>query len=152
MMSDSDRADIIPLQVTGTVDTDLSKLTANEMMVWGLANLWNGGHEGGYRVRHSRHPVNDFGRPRNRGADDSAPELDTNHSNFFEKAFPCLFPFGCGGIEADQEVPLGFREHVQWALQYFDRRFRKHETFPFVAFGILQCREALGSARLQMQR
>ena len=35
-MSDCDRADIIPLHVTGTVDTDLSKLTANEMMVWGL--------------------------------------------------------------------------------------------------------------------
>ena len=50
MMSDSDRADIIPLQVTGTVDTDLSKLTANEMMVWVLANLWNEGREGGYRV------------------------------------------------------------------------------------------------------
>lgn len=119
-MSDSDHADIIPLQVTGTIDTNLSIFTANEMMVWALANLWNEGHEGGYHVQHSQHPVNDFGHPRNCRAHDSTPELDSDHSNFFEKAFPCLFPFGCGGIEADQEVPLGFQEHVQWALQYHD--------------------------------
>ncbi|OAX32668.1 hypothetical protein K503DRAFT_794698 [Rhizopogon vinicolor AM-OR11-026] len=30
--------------------------------------------------------------------------------------------------------------------------FHTHETFPFFAFGILQCRQALHSARIQMQR
>lgn len=42
--------------------------------------------------------------------------------------------------------------HVRWALQYFDRRFRKHETFPFVSFGIIQRREGLYSAKVQMRR
>lgn len=153
-MIDSDCADVIPLQVSGTVDTDLSKLTTNEMMLWGLANLWREGHEGGYCIRHGRQPVNDFGRPQSHRAVNSPPEPEpeADQSNFFEKAFPCLFPFGCGGIEGGQEVPLTFREHIQWTLQYFDRRFQKHETFPFVAFGILQRREALGSARIQMRR
>jgi hypothetical protein len=36
-------------------------------------------------------------------------------------------------------------------LRYHDRWFRRHDTFPFVSFGILQRRQALGSARLQMR-
>jgi Helitron helicase-like domain at N-terminus len=49
-------------------------------------------------------------------------------------------------------VPIDFRDHIVWSLQYFDRRFRKHETFPFFVFGILQRREALLTARLQMNK
>jgi hypothetical protein len=44
-----DGPDVIPLQVSGTIDTDLSNITANEMMMWGLANLWKEG-EGGYAI------------------------------------------------------------------------------------------------------
>jgi hypothetical protein len=145
--------DVIPLQVTGTIDTDLSSLSANEMMTWGLQNLWKEDNEGGYAVRHGRRPVNDFGQPRpETQAGDQSEELDPNRPNFFEKAFPCLFPYGKGGLEADSPVKLGFGEHIKWALQYHDRRFRRHETFPFVVFGILQRRQALMSARIQMCR
>jgi len=118
-------------------------------MAWGLANLWQRGKEGGYAVRHGRNPVSDFGRPL-RSAEMSQPIGD--RPNFFEKAFPCLFPFGKGGIEDDRPVLVDFRDHVKWALRYHDRRFRKHETFPFVAFGIVQRRQALCSARIQMRR
>jgi len=52
--------DVILLQISGTVDSDLSNLTANEMMLWGLLNLWKEGQEGGYSVQHGRHPVNDL--------------------------------------------------------------------------------------------
>ncbi|KAJ7246450.1 hypothetical protein C8J57DRAFT_1438210 [Mycena rebaudengoi] len=136
--------DVIPLQVTGTIDTDLSSLSANEMMTWGLQNLWKEDNEGGYAVRHGRRPVNDFGQPRpETQAGDQSEELDPNRPNFFEKA---------GGLEADNPVKLGFGEHIKWALQYHDRRFRRHETFPFVVFGILQRRQALMSARIQMCR
>ncbi|KAJ6631969.1 hypothetical protein B0H10DRAFT_2159554 [Mycena sp. CBHHK59/15] len=122
--------DVIPLYVTGTIDTDLSTLSSNEMMTWGLENLWRSGKEGAYAVRHGRHPVNDFGKPR---ADDPKP-ADPDRPNFFEKAFPCLFPYGKGGLEADRPVELKFGEHIKWALQ-------RHETFPFVAFGISQRRQ-----------
>ena len=117
-------------------------------MVWGLSNLWKEGQEGGYLVRHSRRPANDFGQPR-RG--EQLP-VDTECPNFFEKAYPCLFPHGLGGLEADRPIEVDFRDHVKWALNYHDRRFGKHETFPFVAFGIAQRRQALYSARLQMRR
>lgn len=141
-----DEPDVIPLQITGAIDVDLTKLSANELMAWGLANLWNEGEEGSYAIRHGRRPVNDFGRPR------PGEVVDTNRPNYFEKAFPCLFPYGRGGIEADRPVEVDYSEHVRWALQYHDRRFRRHESFPFVAFGIQQRRQALYSARLQMRR
>jgi hypothetical protein len=134
------------LEVTGSMDVDFTKLTANELMSWGLVNLWNDGEEGAYAVRQGNKPVPDFGRPL------YGSNFDPNRDNYFEKAFPCLFPYGCGGIEADRVVEVGFSEHIRWALQYYDRRFRRHETFSFVAFGILQRRQALLSARLQMRR
>ena len=141
----SNGPDVIPLEISGTIDTDMSRLSANELMIWALANLWKEGQEGGYLIRHGRKPVRDFG--------DSHTGTDANPSrhNFFERAFPCLFPYGLGGIEGDHEVGLDFMEHVGWALQYHDRRFRKHETFPFVAFGISQRRQALNSACVQMR-
>ena len=142
----SDDPIVVPLQAIGSIDVDFTKLTAGELMAWGLANLWQEGGEGAYAVRHGRRPVSDFGRPR------SGEESDPNRDNFFEKAFPCLFPYGRGGIEADRPVEVEFSEHVRWALQYHDRRFRRHETFPFVSFGIQQRRQALTSARLQMRR
>ncbi|KAJ6518280.1 hypothetical protein C8R47DRAFT_960204, partial [Mycena vitilis] len=117
-------------------------------MQWGLQNLWAKGKEGAYAVRHGRRPVSDFGKSR---ADDPEP-ADPDRPNFFEKAFPCLFPYGKGGLEADRPVDVKFGDHIKWALQYHDRRFRRHETFPFVAFGISQRRQALMSARIQMRR
>ena len=138
---------MIPLQISGSVDCDLSNVTANELMKWGLTNLWKDGHEGGYAVRHGRQPVSDF--PPQEAQDGECP---TEQPNFFEKAFPCLYPYGRGGLESGRPVPLSFPEHIWWLLQYSDRRFRKHETFPFITFGISQCRQALTSAKIQMKR
>ncbi|KAG2103162.1 hypothetical protein BD769DRAFT_1630898 [Suillus cothurnatus] len=60
-------------------------------------------------------------------------------------AYPILFPYGI-------EKKIGFDEHVQWALQYYDHRFCIHHSFPFIAFSIAQKREALQSVRIQMQQ
>ncbi|KAI6131331.1 hypothetical protein EDD17DRAFT_1509396 [Pisolithus thermaeus] len=49
------------LKVSGTVDTEMSSITAWEMIVWGLSNLWEEGGEGAYAVRHGDWPVGDFG-------------------------------------------------------------------------------------------
>jgi len=138
--------------VSGSVDCDLSKITANELMAWGLMNMWKCGQEGAYAVRHGRDPVSDFPPRPEEKVDKSSGSVTSTHPNFFEKAFPCLFPYGLGGLEADRPVQVNFRDHIKWALQYFDHRFRKHETFPFVCFGISQRRQALMSAKIQMQR
>ncbi|RDX42771.1 hypothetical protein OH76DRAFT_1362182 [Lentinus brumalis] len=146
---------LIPMHVSGSVDTDLSRMSANEMMLWGLQNLWKTTGEGGYSVRHGHDPVSDFRNPASTPAGSSqAPQAEAAPppSNYYEKAFPCLFPYGRGGLEGDQLVRVDFREHVQWALRYHDRRFRTHETFPFVVFGIQQRRQALGSAKVQIRR
>lgn len=143
--------DVIPLQVSGVVDTDLTNLSANELMAWGLANLWKDGKEGSYAVRHGQRPVNDFGRQHNQDSENQT-ESEARRENFFAKAFPSLYPYGVGGIEDNQVVELDFLQHVRWSLRYHDRRFRTHETFPFVVFGILQRRQVLHSARVQMRR
>ena len=148
-----DSPDVITLQISGSVDCDLSNVTANELMKWGLANMWKDGYEGGYAVRHSRQPASDFPpRTDSREDQDGDSTYPADQPNLFEKAFPCLYPYGQGGLESKRPTPIDFPEHIRWSLQYFDRRFRKHETFPFIVFGISQCRQALSSARVQMQR
>ncbi|KAF9778455.1 hypothetical protein BJ322DRAFT_1114276 [Thelephora terrestris] len=143
--TDDGSPDVIPLQVSGSVDCDLSNITANELMNWGLLNMWKDGREGPYAVRHSGQPASDF--PTRNNAD----HCPADQHNFFEKVFPCLYPYGQGGLESARPIPLDLPEHIRWSLQYFDRRFRKHETFPFVVFGISQRRQALSSARIQMK-
>ena len=108
--------------------------------------MWARSQEGACAMRHGRDPVSDF-PPRLKNGDSQENRSDTSaEPNFFEKAFPCLFPYGLGGIDARHPVEIDFPNHVRWALQYFNRRFRKHETFPFVCFGISQRRQALTSA------
>ncbi|KIO05487.1 hypothetical protein M404DRAFT_25202 [Pisolithus tinctorius Marx 270] len=124
-MDDGATPHVVPLQVSGTIDTDLSTLSAKELMTWGLVNLWDEGQEGGYAVKHGGKPVSDFGRPQQK------PHIlqpADSKRNFFEKAYPCLYPYGEGGIERTQPVPIDFGEHVRWALEYHDRHFRRHIT------------------------
>jgi Helitron helicase-like domain at N-terminus len=124
---------------------DMSKITASETCFRAMMNLWNRNQEGLYGICHSYRPVSDF-PPRSQTRD------FLTESNVYKKAYPCLYPYGCGGIEATRPVAINFKDHIKWSMEYFDRRFRKNETFLFYCFGILQRREALLSARLQMNR
>jgi hypothetical protein len=128
-------------------------------MQWGLMNLWRQGDEGAYAVRHGTTPVNDFGyRPKrgynanNNNTSEMPSDSDSEQPNFSARAFPILFPYGVGGLEEPRPVPIEFKAHVRWTLRYHDQRFRRHETYPFVVFGITQRRDALQSARIQMRR
>lgn len=93
--------DVVPLQVSGTIDTEMSTITAREMMAWGLSNLWEAGREGAYAVRHGDRPVNDFGR-QSKGREATGDGTDPD-MNFFERAYPCLFPYDgpCDTTTAD---------------------------------------------------
>jgi hypothetical protein len=114
-------------------------------MAYALANLTNERAEGGYVIRHQR-PVSEFGQPKPGTVVEHPPR------NPLMAAYPCLWPYGVGGVESDRDDMVSFNEHIKWTLQYYDRRFRTHHSFPFIAFGIKQKREAMRSARLQMQR
>jgi hypothetical protein len=122
---------------------DLTAVSASELMTWALANVWSSGGEGAYAIKHGNEAVNTFGYDPARGR--------TEEPNYWESAFPILFPYGLGGFESKHTL-IGLQEHVRWALRYHDRRFRCHSTFPFVAFSIMQRREALLSAKIQMKR
>jgi hypothetical protein len=94
--------------------------------------------------------VPDFGHVRE--SDQHALHHATGKRNPLMAAYPVLWPYGVGGIEVDRKNKVSFNEHVRWALQYHDRRFRLHHSFPFVAFGIAQKHVALYSARVEMKR
>ena len=54
---------VIPLQVAGTLDIDLTNMSTSDLILYRMANLWNDSQEGGYLVRHGSQFVRDFGRP-----------------------------------------------------------------------------------------
>ena len=76
----SGEPDVVSLQISGTVDTDVSKMTASKMTAWGLSNLWREGTEGGYMIHYGQQPMNDF------GCTQKGVSVDENYSNFFKKA------------------------------------------------------------------
>lgn len=125
---------------------DLSSLSANQLTLWGLYNLWSEGHEGGYMSVYGQEFENDFGE---RGGSTANPG---GTPNYWEKTFPFLFPYGVGGPEAIRPTALSLRDHVQLLLSSCHHRFRLHTSFLFTAFSILQKRDALSSARVQMNR
>lgn len=133
-----------PLKVSGSVDMDLASLSANQLMLWGLYNLWNEGHEGGYLSFYGGDILNDFGERL------SSTDDPYGTPNFWEKTFPFLFPYGVGGPEAIRPRALPLKEHIQLLMSSCHHRFRKHTSFMFTAFSILQKREALSSARIQI--
>lgn len=145
-IGESDAPDVVSLQSLGCCDLDLSNISTHDLMLYALSQVKQPGDEGGYAVRHGRRPVRDFGLPR------QGEHVDVHTKNPLAAAYPCLWPYAEGGIEAERQVKVSFAAHVRWCLQYYDRRFATHHSFPFVVFGIEQKRQALKSARLQMQR
>ena len=137
--------DIIPIEYSGVSDTELSRISTSDIMKHALANLKITEKEGGYVMRYHKF-ASDFGQPRK-----SHPS-DKNRMNPLMAAYPNLWPYGVGGIKDRRDQSVSFDEHVKWALQYHDRRFRLHHSFMFVAFGIKQKRQALRSAHCQIRR
>lgn len=136
---------MIPLQHLANLDVDLTKLSANDMLRWGLANLWDKGEEGGYAIRHGSRPVSTFGyNPRS--------SYDEPSEHLWARSFPVLYPYGLGAPETRRPVSISLSEHVKWSLQHHDKRFRTHSNFAFTAFSVIQRRQALLSARIQMNR
>ncbi|KAK7679205.1 hypothetical protein QCA50_017783 [Cerrena zonata] len=102
--------------------------------------MWSEGREGMYAAQHSRDPVRDF------------PPVERELDNYWEKAFPILYPYGTGGIAAKRPVKLSLLEQTRWALQQHDHRFRTYQSFVFVACNQQQRRDALSSCRVLIKR
>lgn len=146
-----EHGDVIPLQYLGVEDVDVNQLSSNELLLHALTNLGKNDSkaEGGYAVRHGRIPIFDLPIP----VQDQKSTSFNNKFDVFAAAFPILWPYGEGKWDDPcRRRKLTFNEYVRWALQYYDRRFRTHHSFPFLAFGIEQKAKALCSAKLQMRR
>ncbi|KAG8700967.1 hypothetical protein FRC09_005642 [Ceratobasidium sp. 395] len=146
-----DGPDVIPLQCLGVMDNDLSQVSPDEFMQWGLHNMQRRAEgsqaECGYAVRHGAAPVSTFGQPpRGQGP------ADPGRLNLWAVAFPLLYPYGVGGIEDDRPVRISLNDHARWSLQYHDRRFRYHHSFIFCVFGEQQKRQGLLSAKIEMNK
>jgi hypothetical protein len=113
----------------------------NESLLYALANADDDryGHEGGYAVIHGSQPVPDLP-----GASKSFDAL--------AGAYPILWPYGKGLYHQSRRRKIGFQEYIRWTLQYHDKRFRTHHSFPFVVFSIEQKQSALLSAKIHMRR
>ncbi|VDC07039.1 unnamed protein product [Peniophora sp. CBMAI 1063] len=143
---DEEAADVLPLQYNGVHDNEGHDLSSEDKLLAAIDAAQREGllAEMPYHVRHTRDMIIDLPSAR-----EAAGLGDVS---MWEQGYPCLFPRAEGGFERVRPVPIPLKEHVRWALDYHDRRFRLHESFPFFAFGIEQKRDALASARLQMAR
>ena len=66
------------------------------------------------------------------------------------RTYPSLFPYGLG-CRVIEGRGMGLERWIKWALQYHDGRFRKHPSFVFNVFGIIQKRNVAERAQLQMK-
>jgi hypothetical protein len=115
-------------------------MSMNEVLLYALANADDDryGHEGGYAIIHEAQPIPDLP-----GANKSFDALAA--------AYPVLWPYGQGLYHDDQPQKISFLEYVHWTLQYHDKHFWTHHSFPFMAFSIQQKQSALLSARIHMR-
>ncbi|KAF7293576.1 ATP-dependent DNA helicase [Mycena indigotica] len=114
--------DVIPLQPHGAVDISADSINSEELFCAAVNNL------APEEIR--KYAV----RP-------GEQRVDHQTQNHLLGTFPLLFPYGLGGIEVDRQDKVSYEEHVRWALQYDDGRFRKDLYFMFQAFGVQVKRE-----------
>lgn len=68
------------------------------------------------------------------------PDLSQDAANEFQteglicKAFPVLFPYGRGDLNAPRLHKISYRKYFQYLLEYHDGRFANDERFPYYAF------------------
>ena len=62
-----------------------------------------------------------------------------NNPQLYLQMFPCLFPYGLGGIGSTR---LSDKEHKRHLMMYHDKRFQTDINFPFVAFSHEQMKTA----------
>ena len=135
-------SNVIPIHVLGITDTDLTRVSTSELMSYVLVNLFDTSQGGGYAIRHSMSTINDFGKN----------VTLTGALNPLAAAFPILFPYGIGSVEAEWPIKVSLRGHSHWALQFYDWWFVTHHSFLFMAFALIQKHKVMWAAQLQMSR
>ena len=144
-----DNPAVIPLSALGVVDASGSTISDNQLLNMALAKLSENDFRTGYAIKRSNDFVNEYPCKDDKGLDFPGTVEDPN---IWLASFPTLFPYGQGGIEITRVRKVTLAAHAKWALEYFDKQFRKHLQFMFQAFGILQKRQIAASTGLQIRR
>ncbi len=137
---------IIPMSVSGVLDVNGTSITSEDINYHLLQRL---------RANSSRSSVTLVGKDLN---DDNVvymiphgnkPANEYLNPNLLPGLYPTLFPYGLGGLEdSSRPVKVSIKDHVQYLLNYDDKRFEKHHSFVFIVFNMMQRREACLRARL----
>lgn len=143
-MSDSG-PDVIPMKVLGCMDSDTGGMSNAELLREAIRKVEMSEEDGPYAIRHSWEAVSEF-PPRKEGNG----EGEGGWVNHIASCYPTLFPYGEGGIEDAWEVKVPYAEHARCLLLRHDYAFCTHHSFLFTVFSILQKRQLIYSARLQM--
>lgn len=81
------------------------------------------------------------------------PVSQFGNSKLLIGLFPTLFPFGVGSPDdLNRQYKTSYKQHIQYLLSYFDKRFERHPSFIYVVFNILQRRNACYKAKLMMKQ
>jgi len=137
-----------------------------------MANaFWNSAHSDNpiehYSYRRGGKYINEYARTR--PDNEHRYEGPTNNPNHLLGCYPTLFPYGKGGFEVERPIDVCYEKHIKWALTYHDKRqgclpafhmmlmtsglrFRCHEQFPFLVFGVCQKRQVCRSVSLQIKK
>ncbi|KAG6894664.1 hypothetical protein C0995_013891, partial [Termitomyces sp. Mi166 len=117
-----------PFVVHGLTGESLSAKTMDELK--GLAMQHWESNRKALRVGHSTLPKNSFNDP-----------------HLYPQMFPWLFPYGLGGIGAN-EGGVSVQGHKASLLMYHDKQFQLDTGFPFAAFSQEQVKAATSSGYL----
>nr|GAT52360.1 predicted protein [Mycena chlorophos] len=142
-----DEPHVFPLMAHGVIDVGGDNIPETTLFAHAVENAVPDTYASDYGIRKGRAFVSEYAR-----TDENRERCDggSGNPNHLLGAFPVLFPYGYGGFEVDRDVKVTYEAHVQWALQYADKRFRKHSQFIFQTFGVLWKRQVCRSTSLHM--
>ncbi|KAF7301695.1 ATP-dependent DNA helicase [Mycena indigotica] len=137
---------VFPLQSHGAIDISGDAVTDQDLFREATRNFAPSSNAKDYAVRPGSTFVNEYPREDAGQRTDGGP----SNANHLLGTFPLLFPYGLGGLEVDRRTKVSYEEHVRWALQYDDGRFRRDLYFMFQVFGVQIKRQICRSACLQL--
>ncbi|EKM74059.1 hypothetical protein AGABI1DRAFT_48663, partial [Agaricus bisporus var. burnettii JB137-S8] len=119
-----DSTDGCRFAVHGLTGHEYSELSLQALKAKALYHLHEGGSVLG--VGHGEQPESIFANPQ-----------------LYPQMFPCLFPFGYGGLgNSRMEIQISDATHKRWLMNYYDKRFQTDLYFPMIAFNHEQIKRA----------
>ena len=84
----------------------------------------------------------------------SEPVNEINNPDLLPMIYPCLFPYGIGGLNDPNRsnTRLSLERHVRHLFSLSDRRFQEHYSFLFTVFNMIQRKKMLTRTKLRVNR